>query len=96
MPKITFTNTNQTFEVEEGSTILEAAKDHHVPIDSACGGLGACSTCHVHVLNGMENLSEMTEEEEDRLDTAEGVTLQSRLACQSRIHGDVVVEIPQV
>ncbi len=94
MPKITFTNTNQTVDVETGTTILDAAKAHHVPLDSACGGICACSTCHVYIRKGMENLSEMQEDEEDRLDTAEGVTLQSRLACQSRVDGDVVVEVP--
>ena len=96
MPKITFLNSSQskqTFEVESGTTILDAAKQHGVPLEHACGGIGACSTCHVYIREGMDNLSEMTEDEADTLDTAVGITLESRLGCQSKVHGDVVVEI---
>jgi ferredoxin len=42
----------------------------------------------------MDNLSGMSEEEEDMLDTAHGLRLESRLGCQSQVKGDVVVEIP--
>lgn len=93
MPKITFLNGKQTFDVEDGTTILQAAKRHGIPLDHTCGGLGACSTCHVYIRMGMENLSEMTEEEADRLDNAVGVSLESRLGCQSKVYGDVAVEI---
>ena len=47
------------------------------------------------VKEGEENLSEMAEDEEDRLDTAEGLTIHSRLGCQAVVRGDVVVEIPK-
>jgi 2Fe-2S ferredoxin len=47
------------------------------------------------VKEGEENLSEMQSDEEDRLDMAEGLTIHSRLGCQSVVRGDVVVEIPQ-
>ena len=50
---------------------------------------------HVVVKEGEENLSEMAEDEEDRLDTAEGLTIHSRLGCQAVVRGDVVVEIPK-
>ena len=94
MPKITFLNNKNTFEVEEGTTILEVAERNGISLDHACGGFGACSTCHVYVRSGMENLSELTDEEADRLDDAEGVSLESRLGCQCKIRGDAVVEIP--
>ena len=56
----------------------------------------ACSTCHVIVKEGFDSLSEASENEEDMLDNAPGVTLQSRLACQAVADGssDLVVEIP--
>ncbi len=94
MPKITFLNTNQTYEVKKGESILEAAIAHDVPLQHACGGFCACTTCHVHVKSGAENLSAIEEDESERIErAASGVSLQSRLGCQSRIHGDVTVEI---
>ena len=47
------------------------------------------------VKEGEENLSEMQSDEEDRLDTAEGLTIHSRLGCQAVVRGNVVVEIPR-
>ena len=77
-----------------GKTILEAAVAHGVHLEHACGGNCACTTCHVIVRQGMENLSAMEDDEADRMDGAVGMTLHSRLGCQSRILGDVVVTIP--
>jgi len=81
-------------EVAPGITILDAALDNGIELDHNCGGNCACSTCHVIVEEGFENLSEMSEEEEDMLDTATGLTLESRLACQSQVKGDITVRIP--
>lgn len=75
-------------------SILDIALGHNIDLQHNCGGKCACTTCHVIVKQGMENLSKMEEDEEDRLDTAEGLTLHSRLGCQAVVHGDVVVEIP--
>ncbi|MBI4715394.1 MAG: 2Fe-2S iron-sulfur cluster binding domain-containing protein [Nitrospirae bacterium] len=83
-----------TVEGGEGESILEVALAHDVPLEHNCGGNCACTTCHVIVKEGMDRLSEMAEDEEDRLDKARGLTLTSRLGCQARLHGDVVVEIP--
>ena len=99
MPKITFKSQklgeDVTFEAKEGQTILDVALDHHIDLEHNCGGNCACTTCHVIIREGVDHLSEMDEDEEDRLDTAEGLTLTSRLGCQARIKGDVVVEIPK-
>ncbi len=94
MPKVTFLPDNETVEVKEGSSILDAALDNEIRLDHNCGGFCACTTCHVIVKAGEDNLSEMEEDEDDRLDGAEGLTLASRLGCQARIFGDVVLEIP--
>ena len=99
MPKVTFQsdnpNNNITLEAKAGETLLDIALDHGIDIDHNCGGSCACTTCHVIIREGMANLSEMEEDEEDRLDTAEGLTLNSRLACQAKIYGDCVVKIPK-
>ena len=80
---------------QKGS-ILEIALGHEVEIDHACGGVCACSTCHVIVKQGLQSCPGASEDEEDQIDNARGVTRQSRLACQCVPDGssDVVVEIP--
>lgn len=77
-------------------SILDIADGNGVDIDHACGGVCACSTCHVIVREGFDSMSEATEDEEDMLDEAPGLELTSRLACQAVPDGstDVVVEIP--
>jgi 2Fe-2S ferredoxin len=77
-------------------SLLEIAGGHGVDIDHACGGVCACSTCHVIVREGLASCSAATDDEEDQLDLAPGITRQSRLACQCVPNGssDVVVEIP--
>lgn len=93
MPKITFLPMNQTVEAKEGESILEAAVANDIPLQHACGGFCACTTCHIVVKEGEKNLTEMEEDEEERLDRATGVTLRSRLGCQAKVTGDVIVEI---
>lgn len=104
---ITFLPMDERVEVEpaelpysrEGlpGSILEIALGHDVEIDHACGGVAACSTCHVIVRKGGESANEPSEAEEDMLDNAPGLTPQSRLSCQTVPDGsvDVVVEIPE-
>ncbi len=80
---------------KDGS-LLDIALALDVDIDHACGGVCACSTCHVIVREGLESCSGSTDEEEDQLDEAPGLTPFSRLACQCVPDGsrDLVVEIP--
>jgi 2Fe-2S ferredoxin len=78
----------------EGS-LLDVAINYGIDLQHACGGNCACTTCHVIVKQGEENLSEMEEDEEDRLYMADGLTLHSRLGCQSVVKGDVTVEIAE-
>ena len=67
-----------------------------VHLDHACGGNCACTTCHVWVKEGAELVSEMEDDEADKLDMAADLQLNSRLGCQAVIKkpGKVVVEIP--
>lgn len=92
--RVTFLPANLTVEVEDGTSVLDAALNHAVDLEHNCGGNCACSTCHVIVRQGMESLTERSEEEEDQLEDADGLTKESRLACQAKISGPVTVVIP--
>ena len=105
---ITFLPRNVTFEVDpdvpEGRyghnglplSVLDIAEGAGVDIDHSCGGVCACSTCHVYVRQGLESCNPPSEDEEDQLEEARGIELESRLSCQCVPDGtqDVVVEIP--
>lgn len=101
MPKITFLPNRKmalpiTIEVDEGVNILDAAEENHIPVGSACGGVCACSTCHVYIQQGADHVTEMEDAESDRLDLAvDPVESNSRLGCQCRLNGsgDIVVKI---
>ncbi|PCJ18078.1 MAG: 2Fe-2S ferredoxin [Candidatus Cloacimonadota bacterium] len=94
MPTVYFEEEDKTIEVADGVSILDACNEIGIHLDHACGGVCACSTCHVWVNKGFDNLSELEEDEEDRLDGAQNVTMKSRLGCQALIHGDISVKLP--
>src|SRR5262245_52810737 len=97
MPKITFLPDGNSIEVSRGTSILEAAKKIHAQVGYACGGVCACSTCHVYVKKGLGSLTAQKDKEEDILDKAFDVRATSRLSCQSRLlptaSEDIEVEI---
>jgi 2Fe-2S ferredoxin len=95
MPKIRFLPVETEVEVAEGTTILDAALDHNVPLNHNCGGNCACSTCHVVVEQGFESLGEISDDEAEMLEEATGLTELSRLACQCQVSRDLVVRIPE-
>ena len=100
MPKITFTDpegTRTVVEVEpQADDLLEIAEEHGVKMGSACGGVCACSSCHVYVRKGGDSLEEMTDKEEDRLDMGFDVRPSSRLGCQCVVQDeDLEIEITQ-
>src|SRR6478609_7703218 len=80
----------------EGS-ILDIAYGAGIEIDHSCGGVCACATCHVKVIKGGQSCSPATEDEEDMLDTARDVDMDSRLSCQCVPDGtqDIVVVVPK-
>jgi len=86
MPKMTFVERDgnrREVEAPLGLSVLEIAHKHGVDIEGACEGSLACSTCHVIVdLEWYELLKGATEDEEDMLDLAFGLTQTSRLGCQ--------------
>ena len=103
---ITFLPEGKTFTVDPSVSryghnglelsILDISEGAGVAIDHSCGGVCACSTCHVYVRQGLESCNPPSEDEEDQLEEARGIELESRLSCQCVPDGtqDVVVEIP--
>jgi 2Fe-2S ferredoxin len=93
MPRVRFVLEQLEVEVPEGTTILEAARKAGAPEGDRCGGVCACSTCHVYVVKGFDATSEVEDEEFDILDKAFDVRMSSRLGCQAKVQGDMDVEI---
>ena len=105
--KVTFVTEGKTVEIDPDESSLRPrrpARQHpgysqgyHMGLDHACGGVCACSTCHVIVHEGLESCNEASDAELDQLDEAPGVTPKSRLGCQCVPDGteDIVVEIPE-
>lgn len=96
--KFTFENPSippKTVEnVPAGYSILEVAEDNDVHLNHNCGGVCACSTCHVYIEKGENFLEEVSEKEEDFIDRAINPRLESRLGCQCIIlEEDAVVEV---
>ena len=80
--------------VEEGFSILEAAEDNGVHLSHNCGGVCACSTCHVYIESGEKFIEEISDKEEDFIDRAISPRIESRLGCQSVILDDkAVIEV---
>jgi 2Fe-2S ferredoxin len=103
VPKVTIDG--KTVEFESGKlpyhehgkpeSLLDVCLNFGIHLEHACGGNNACTTCHVIVREGTpDNLSEIDDDEWDRLQMAPGLTLRSRLGCQCVVEGDVQVEIP--
>ena len=104
--RVTFLPEGKTVEFEFGAlpyehhgkpmSFLDVAENHDIFLDHACGGVCACSTCHVQIKAGESGLTPADDDELDRLDMAADQQLNSRLGCQAVITrpGDYVVEIP--
>ena len=106
MVRVTFLPEGCTVEFEYGTmpyehhgkpmSFLDVAENFNIFLDHACGGSCACTTCHLWVKKGAEDISEADDDELDRMETAADVQLSSRLGCQAVITGPgtYVVEIP--
>jgi 2Fe-2S ferredoxin len=89
---ITLTNLNPD------QSILEVALKNDINLHHNCGGVCACSTCHVYVEKGDEFLEELSDKEEDFIDRAVSPRINSRLSCQCLLlddnEGEIVVTLP--
>ena len=83
--------------IEAGDSILEIALKNDIELHHNCGGVCACSTCHVYIEKGEDCLPEITDREEDFIDRAVSPRLNSRLGCQCVLEagsGTIEVTVP--
>ena len=85
-----------TFEGRAGVSLLDNLLEQGIDVEHACEKSCACTTCHVIVREGFDSLPDASEDEEDLLDRAWGLTPLSRLSCQAKVDSArIVVEIPR-
>lgn len=81
---------------EQGISVCTALLDNNIAIEHACDQSLACTTCHVIVREGFASTGEMSEDEEDLLDRAWGLTSVSRLSCQMKVADTpLTIELPR-
>ena len=81
--------------IAEGESVLDVCMENGIELQHNCGGVCGCSTCHVYVNHGMDNIQEISDKEEDFIDRAVNPTIYSRLGCQCIAEsGDFEVTIP--
>ncbi len=83
-----------SIELDEPINLLELLNANDVSISQSCGGSGTCTTCRVFVKEGMENLSERSELEQERAQER-NFTENERLCCQTEVAGSVILVIPE-
>jgi 2Fe-2S ferredoxin len=84
-------------DVEPNQSLLEVALSNDIELHHNCGGVCACSTCHLYLEEGEHSVEELSDKEEDFIDRAVNPKLNSRLGCQCVLHdggGRVVVTLP--
>jgi ferredoxin, 2Fe-2S len=88
---ITLTN------IEDGQSLLEVALKNDINLHHNCGGVCACSTCHLYLEQGEDLVEELSDKEEDFIDRAVNPRLTSRLGCQCVLQdggGNIVITLP--
>ena len=86
----------KTFEGVPGKSLLDNLLDQGIEVEHACEKSCACTTCHCIIREGFDSLAPSTEDEDDLLDRAWGLTPVSRLSCQAIVDASkLVVEIPK-
>ena len=103
MYKITFKFEQKGLEplvldnIEDGQSLLEVALTHDIDLHHNCGGVCACSTCHLYLEKGEDFVEELSDKEEDFIDRAINPRLNSRLGCQCVLQeggGEIEVTLP--
>lgn len=80
--------------IEDDQNILEVALKNNINLHHNCGGVCACSTCHLYVNKGDDFLEELSDKEEDFIDRAVNPRINSRLGCQCvLLNDDGVIEV---
>ncbi len=88
MPKVTFLPSGKSIDIDDETTLREAAHLLDVSVHDRCGGMGACCNCIVTIVEGMAQICKKSVVEEAVFYLAEN----DRLSCQCRITGDVIVK----
>ena len=96
LPHATLSPGGAEIEAPVGETLCNILLEHGIEIEHACEKSCACTTCHVIVREGFDSLSPSSEDEDDLLDRAWGLTPVSRLSCQAKVGSSkLVIEIPK-
>ncbi|HSC22511.1 MAG TPA: ISC system 2Fe-2S type ferredoxin [Casimicrobiaceae bacterium] len=96
LPHVEICPEGKTFEGARGVSLLDNLLEQGIDVEHACEKSCACTTCHLIVREGFDSLSEASDDEEDLLDRAWGLTALSRLSCQAIVDDvKLVVEIPR-
>ena len=93
MPTVKFLPSGKEVTANVGDSLLDIALNHGVSIEHACGGFCACTTCHCEVIEGVDNLEKPDDDEQERLSIIDDPTPTSRLGCQAKVKGNVVVRV---
>ena len=83
--------------LEPNQTLLEICLKNDIELHHNCGGVCACTTCHLYIDKGMDSIDELTDREEDFIDRAMNPRLNSRLGCQSLLlngGGEIEITLP--
>ncbi|MFO0321276.1 MAG: 2Fe-2S iron-sulfur cluster-binding protein [Bacteroidota bacterium] len=88
--KINIQNTDKSITtldapIDMGLSLMEFLKGHDHDILATCGGMALCATCHVEVIDGFDQLNEISDDEYAMLDTLPNITNTSRLSCQLKL-----------
>ena len=96
LPHVEICPEGAVIEAEPGISLCDAMLKSGIEIEHACEKSCACTTCHVHVREGFDSLEESSEDEDDMLDKAWGLDMDSRLSCQAIVADeDLTIEIPK-
>ena len=96
LPHVELCPDGTVIDVAPGTSVCDGLLQNGIEIEHACEKSCACTTCHVIVREGFDDLAEAEEKEEDLLDKAWGLEPHSRLSCQALVaQTPLVVEIPK-
>ncbi|WP_343192606.1 ISC system 2Fe-2S type ferredoxin [Buchnera aphidicola (Taiwanaphis decaspermi)] len=95
LPHVSIIPNGKIVNAKTNESILDVALKNKINIEHACEKSCCCTTCHCIIKKGFSSLSKITEKEEDALDKAWGLSINSRLSCQAKLGiKDLIVEIP--
>jgi 2Fe-2S ferredoxin len=93
MPTVTFQPAGLRVDCADGDSVFDVGRRAGLEISTACVGKATCGLCRVKILDGEAHLSPLNAAEKKHLGNVYFIT-KTRLACQTRVHGDAAVEIP--